>query len=415
MTKREQFYELSHKYNIPAEFTASALRQDITISDFKDAILERLQQGNLDRKSHSTFSLRRLILDKADNAALRDEEQSVTDRIKEHRQPNSTSRGIPLPASILREIPTGKRDLTAGVDSAGGYTVDDELQALIFPLDPQTPIFNAATKVDSKSPYTIPIKQTPTSAQWVAETQAASEQNIVFNAKNVTSHYLRSFTSYSRELLSQSSTDIENLVRDDLRKAIMFGIENKLANSTAGSLNSPLGLANMNLNEVTFTAANGLTYENVLEVEEAVLNRNVAVQNSEGNLQSGERGYPLRLAWVASPKMRRLMRKTPQLPNGSIPIWDTGDVGNDSVTIHGEGSPNMPRVLDYRAEISTDIPDAHAYFGNWRDLVLSTFSGFDLLVDPYTLGHQGIIRVFAYTSINFFLRHTQSISRLKEI
>ena len=54
--------------------------------------------------------------------------------------------GLLLPQSVFKSKRANKRDLTAGVDSAGGYTIDDSLADLIQPLDPDLPMLSRVRK-----------------------------------------------------------------------------------------------------------------------------------------------------------------------------------------------------------------------------------------------------------------------------
>ena len=67
------------------------------------------------------------------------------------------------------------------------------------------------------------------------------------------------------------------------------------------------------------------------------------------------------LAWIVSPKFRRLCKSVASLQGCSGNLWSTGDTGSDAVTIHRDGSTRQPRVIDHDAYVSTLVNDGQAW------------------------------------------------------
>ena len=138
----------------------------------------------------------------------------------------------------------------------------------------------------------------------------------------------------------------------------------------ATGTNQPTGLLhNTSISTRTYTSGN-LTYDDVLNAEQAILDANVAIQHVRTHsMVSGEQvtseNRPLRerlsLDWVCSPSFKRLAKQTATLGGGSLPILDTGDEGEDDVvTIFGEGLPKVPKILGHNAHISPFVAAGEA-------------------------------------------------------
>ena len=304
-----------------------------------------------------------------------------------------------------------------GAASAGGNLVDDSLLDLIEPLDPDLPMLSRVRKTYGTKPFSIPRKLTKTVAQWVGETGEAQEESITFGKIDQKPRNLVGWTTFSKELLMSSSVEVEDLVRSDLRMALAIGAEKALLKATG--INQPLGLeSNPDIRTISRSSANSVTEDECLQAEESVLGSNVVIQSPNGkNLETGESNQRLKKAqlfWVCSPKMRRLFKKSSSLGTGtSMPLWATGDTGNESVTIHNSaGSTRQPRVIDYEAHVSTFPNDNDAWLGNWSEIVLNYFSSPQIIVDPFTLSTRGLVRVTVSQFIDFHIRHADSVVRL---
>ena len=380
------------------------------------------RQGYRPVEKSEQFSLRTYIRDKMNQKPISAQNQRAIDKetARLTKEKIENKRGDFIPASVLNPIIT--RDLTAGTPSEGGVTVGSELEKLILPLDKDFPIQSLSTSITSTLPYSLPRVTNTSVAEWTAETTAPTEANLVFDSVRVVPKYLRAWTTVSRELIANSSTSIENFVRAELRLALRTGIERGAIQ--ASGVGQPTGLLhNVDIPTRTYTSGS-LTYDDVLNAESAIIDANVAIQHVRTHsLVSGEQvtseNRPLRerlgLDWVCSPSFKRLAKSTAQLgTNTSLPIWDTGNEGEDEViTIFGEGLKSAPKILGYNAHVSPFVAAGEAYFGNWKEHLISSTGPIELLVDPFTLSTRGLIRISAFVSLDFSLRHDSAIVRLR--
>jgi hypothetical protein len=52
------------------------------------------------------------------------------------------------------------------------------------------------------------------------------------------------------------------------------------------------------------------------------------------------------------------------------------------------------------------------FFGNWADLIIGMWGGLDILVDPYTGGTAGTVRVIALQDVDVAVRHAESFAAM---
>ena len=422
--RAHEIYNVGKRAHLDHVMIVNAISQNMSIEDFTDLALDTLkerQESVTISNPENEFSLLRFIRNKVEgNSNDAREQKVIDDNFCERGVGKQTTRGTLLPNSILNP-PISKRTLTAGTNTAGGYTINDEIQSLIEPLDPEAPIYAHSRKLYPTGPWSAPKKDSRSVATFTGETAAAVESNPTFSAIQQSPKHLAAWTTVTRELISSSAIDIEALIRSDLRIAMRLGIERNLLRAT-GASGQPFGLENnADIQVLTRASASAVTFDEVLEVEEKVLGSNVAILgDGTGVLKSGEKDPRMQnfmrrfgLIWVVSPKMRRLLKLAKEPGTGaSSPLWNTGNKGNDDIVVFGDGTQEQPTVLGYPAYVSTYITDNSIFFGHFGDLTFSQFGKIDITIDPYTLGQRGITRIFCHLDVDWFLRHSESIVRL---
>ena len=417
----KEIYRLGTRAHIAFHEISKAITNETPLSEWKTFVLDTLKSESPKYDSaESKFSLRKFILDKAEGNTIVGAEREVIDTEASKERGRQAVRGVLLPQSVFKPKKTKRTLVAQGAASAGGHLVDQAILDLIEPLDPEFPMTSRVRKVYPTKPFSVPVKETATTAQWVGETIAPIEQNITFNKIEQTPHNLVGWTTFSLELLKSASVDIERLIRSDLNTAISIGVEKAILKAT-GIGNEPTGLeANSSITRINRASADSVSYDECLEAEQLVLESNAIMQSQNRNqMQSGENNprnqmmQKFSLAWICSPRMRRIFKKSPSLGTGtSASLWDVGDIGTEAVTIHGLGSKREPKIIDYPAHVSTFTSNNDSWLGNWGDIVLSYFGSPQVIVDPFTLSTRGLVRVTIFQMIDFFLRHNASICRL---
>lgn len=302
-----------------------------------------------------------------------------------------TARGFFLPSDVQ------KRDLTAGTNNAGGYTVATDLR----PGDFISMLRNAMV-IDQLGArmltglvgqVAIPKQSGAATAYWVAENSAPTESQQTLAQVTMTPKTVGAFTDISRRLLLQSSIDVENMVQGDLAAVLGLAIQ-AAAISGSGSSNQPTGL----LTAITagiIGGTNGLapTWQNMIDLETAV-----AVANAD----VGAMGY------LTNAKVRGKLKSTQKFAStNGMPVWDAG---------------NTP-INGYRCAVTNSVPSnltkgtssgvcSAILFGNFADLIIGMWGSLDLMVDPYTGSTAGTVRVVTLQDVDIAVRNTESFATM---
>ena len=52
------------------------------------------------------------------------------------------------------------------------------------------------------------------------------------------------------------------------------------------------------------------------------------------------------------------------------------------------------------------------FFGNWGDLMIGEWGNLDILVDPYTGGTAGTLRIIVFQDVDIAVRHAESFAAM---
>ena len=298
-------------------------------------------------------------------------------------------------------IPTeafAKRDLTAGSAGAGGNTVATDLSGFIDLLRNEAVAIQAgATVLDGlTSNVAIPRMSGGATAYWIPEQTEVTESAQTFDQVTLTPHRLSMHINLSKQLIQQSSVDIENVVRNDLVVTAANALDTAVFTGTTApaDADAPTGLyasiaAGLAANDVDFGAAP--TYSEIVNLEKLVADQNAL------------RGA---LAYVTSPK-GAFTAKTIALDSGSGRfLFEDGKMNSYPAFI----TNNIAIDLDDPTAGGTTSVDTAYYFGNWNDCLIGNFGGLDVVIDPYTLATTGTVRMIVQMMVDVNYRHLGSFS-----
>lgn len=315
-------------------------------------------------------------------------------RIKNGGKP---AEGIVVPFDVLTASGRGRRDLTKGTNNAGGYTVATDLLGGSF-----IELLRAAMVIDRLGTrmltglvgnIAIPKQSGGATAYWVGENTAPTESQQTFGQVTMNPKTVGTFTDISRKLLLQSSIDVEALVQEDLAKVLGLAIQSVAIKG--GGSNEPTGiLGTAGIGDVA-GGTNGAapTWPNIVALETAV---------SVANADVGTLNY------LTNPAVRGKLKNTEQFSttNGQ-PVWKEG---NTPLNGYSAGVTNgVPSNL---TKGSASGVCSAIIFGNFSDLLIGMWGGLDLLIDPYTGGAAGTVRVRVLQDVDVAVRHAESFAAM---
>lgn len=301
------------------------------------------------------------------------------------------ARGIFLPTDVQ------KRDLVAGTNSAGGFSVATELRGFIDILRNALVLNKAGAQFLSGLVGNIAIPKLSGSgtAYWVAENGAPTESQQTLAQVTMAPKTLAAFTDISRRLLLQSSLDVEQMVTGDLAKIVAIAMQQAAINGT-GASNQPSGI----LTQVTPSVVGGIngaapSWANIVALETAV-----AVANADVST----------MGYLTNAKVRGKLKGTEKFP------------GTNGQPVYADG--NLP-LNGYAGYITNAVPSnltkgtssgvcSALIFGNFSDLIVGLWGATDILVDPYTGGAAGTVRVRVMQDCDVAVRNVESFATMAD-
>jgi HK97 family phage major capsid protein len=297
---------------------------------------------------------------------------------------------------VPNDVQVEKRDLSVGTDSAGGYTVSTDLLAgsFIDMLRNRMAVRQAGATVLSGlvGDIAIPRQTGGATGYWVAESGAPTESQQTVDQVTLAPKTCGAFTDISRKLLLQSSIDVENFVRTDLATVLALLIDLAALHGT-GSANQPTGIAaTSGIGSVAIGTNGGApTWAAVVGLETEVATDNADIG---------------KLAYITNAKVRGKMKVTPKVSStDSIMLWE-----NNNSPINGYPALCSNQVSSTLTKGSSTSVCSAAFFGNWADLVIGMWGVLDVLVDPFTGGTSGTVRVITLQDVDVAVRHAQSFA-----
>ena len=376
-----------------------------SVAQFRATLLDAIGEGkpleqsagavDMSEKEQRSYSFIKAVRGLVNGSGLQGLEREVSEQIAKNN--GREARGFYAPDSFWG----GKRDLTVGTATAGGHLVgtdhlgDQFVDALRSRL-----VFNelgARFMTGLKGDVAIPKLATGVSAGFVAENGATSEVNAVFSQITMSPKSLGAFTDISRLLMIQSDPSVEQIIRDDLLNAIAQKVEDVAIEG--GGSNEPTGITGTagigsvaigtNGGDLTWQAITDLVKE--VEVDNAAINGNT-------------------LAYLTNPKVKSHMASTSKVAStDSVMLLDApwnSLYGYDLAITN-----NVPSDLT-KGTLTTA---SAMIYGDFSQLMMGFFSTPDILIDPYTAGSTGAVRIRVMQELDIAVRHAQSFAACLDI
>lgn len=295
---------------------------------------------------------------------------------EEARRAGRTAEGVFIPLSVL--APRRALSKTGNDGANGGATHEPVLNGFIDALRPRLVLASlGATFLGGlTSDVKIPRQAAASTAGWKTENATLDEQSPEFDQVPLTARRVGAFTEISKQLLVQSSVDVENLVRNDLLSAIAIAIDSAgIAGS--GTPPTPRGiLSTSGIGSVAIGANGGApTWNHLVDLLAAIANADADIGT---------------IRFLSNPKVRAKLQKT---------IYDAGSGLNllDKAATLGTWAwtNNVPSNL---TKGTTNGVCSAIIAGDFSQMIVGQFgSSADVVVDPYSKATEGITRVVVNT------------------
>lgn len=272
--------------------------------------------------------------------------------------------------------------LTTGSAAGGGYTVGTDVltSSLIDLLRNKMLVgqLGATMLTGLVGDVAIPRHTGGATAYWLDETSDTTASQQTFGQLALTPKRLAANTAYSKQLLAQSSLDIEAFVRMDLMTVLAIEKDRACLNGL-NAAGEPLGILNTTgIGSVTFGAA--ATRAKCLAFQTAVANANAMSQRG---------------AYISTPSTAAVWMAKEEAANTASWLW--------------QGNIDQGVVCGRPAFSTKNVPSDKVIFADWSDLVIGDWQGIDVVVDPYTLASTHQVRVVVNILTDNGLRHVGAV------
>ena len=293
---------------------------------------------------------------------------------EEYRRLGLTLKGVAIPSAALRAS-TGQN---AGTNADGGYLKETMPIRYMDGLRERLVLTRLGANFIGDLVGELPVVSAGSiSAAWGAEGDSASVTKIAFAKASLTPHRCFVDCAFSKDLLRQTSLDVERIVRDKMLDAHANLIESAAIFGT-GSSGQPSGILTGITNAASGLIATGtnggpITWANIVALE-SVVNAN--------NANRGKLGY------LTNAKVVGDMKTIERASNTARFILD-----GDYSRLNGypiEWTNLVPANLTKGS--STGVCSA-LIFGNFEDLWIGQWGGIDIVVDPYSLKKKAEVEI----------------------
>ena len=230
-------------------------------------------------------------------------------------------------------------------------------------------------------------------AAWVAEEAAASKQKPAYAKKVMSPKRLQVLQGVTYDLMHQSSKALDDLIMEDMVKAHAVALDAAIF-AGSGSSGQPTGvLSASGVNSITIDASNGgpLTHDLLVQMETEVGIDNGLLDDT--------------LAYVSNAKVQGKLKTIPQIAGYPYYLMNDGKVN---------GYPfYMSNAIP--SNLGTGTAFSAAIFGNWSEVLVGSWGGLQLIVDPYTAKANGVLEISAAAYHDVLVRTPQAFCKIVDI
>lgn len=262
-----------------------------------------------------------------------------------------------------------RADILAGTATQGQEIVSEDKKAILPPLLPKLVFSQAGVTflTGLKGNVSVP-SYSGTTVAWKGEVASADDGAGVFSEVTLSPKRLTAMIDVSKLFLAQDTVGAERLLLDNIATAVALKLESTILGSVAITATQPDGMG-ADITYGTPKAAIIPTYAKMLAMETSVNTTN-ALQGNLAYITNGAgRGILKGIQTVSGVSSKFLLEDG--MMNG-YPV-----LVSNSVTASAGAGASANLIV----------------FGNWADLVIGQWGGYDITVDPYTVAPEGQVRI----------------------
>ena len=307
--------------------------------------------------------------------------------------------GIGIPSKLMRLHKTDGTQYRGYLDVAteGADVVSTTIASDILPvLRPQVLIADLGVNVLTGLRNNLQQAKATTgiSVTWEGENDVTAETLPVFAALNMSPNRLAAHTPISRQILLQSTPDVEAFVRQDIERAISYAID--LAALYNGPAADDTGVFQaLGTGETVAMGTNGgvPTFASMLAMEKLIDTANAAALGP--------------ISILTTPGIKSLFKNTKIDSGSGIMVWSDNEING----YRAISTNYMPSTLTKGSTSGT----CHAILmGAFNQLVVGQFGALDIIMDPYTLAKNGAIQLVVNSYWDVMVRYPKAFAKIAD-
>lgn len=251
-------------------------------------------------------------------------------------------------------LPVNSRSNEITVSAEGEDVIITEWDDILEPLRANNVLADAGAKIMTGlvGDLQVPVMNGG-NVGWAGEIAAASAAGTTFDHVLLQPKRLTAFVDISKQFIAQDALGAEEMIREDLVKAIQSKLESTILGTAAGDTTKPAGIF-YNVSPTTISDFTDIT-ELESDLEDA---------NFNGNFK-----------YILSPKAKASMRSMIKGTNATGMVFESGEV---------DGTPAL---------VTTNMATKTFAVGDWSNLAIGQWSSVDLTVDPFSQAANGVVRI----------------------
>lgn len=298
------------------------------------------------RTMNKEFRLIKAIRDVANNRSMDEVTKAVANAGAEEMRKSGLSFGGQI------QLPLESRTIT--VASEHDDVIETEFTNILEPLRAKNVLVEAGAKylTNLVGDVQVPI-MSATNVGWASEVAEAASGDPSFSHVTLQPKRLTAYIDLSKQFIAQDSLAAEQLIREDLVKAINSKLEATILGAESGTTTQPQGM----FDAISATSVSG--FSDIVDLEADIEDANV-----NGNC-----------VYVMSNKAKAALRAMAKSTKSTQLVFENGEV---------DGT---------KALNTSHIANKKYLYGDFSNLAIGQWGAIDLTVDPYTLARSGQIRL----------------------
>ena len=356
----------------------------------QEKAMSQVDLSPVEQKQYSYARAIHAALERAEGKSVSGFEVEVSQDIERNLPANARSHGgIFVPLSMQRAPIATSLYNTA---TKGAEAVFTEPGDLIDMLRNRSVAVRLGARVMGglMGPVSFPKQATAATAYWMAENDGTNvtESNATLGSVTLTPKTLQATTAYSRQLVAQSTIDVEQFIREDLAAVHALAWDQAVLHG-AGSANEPSGL--YVASGVNSVAMGGVpTFGKLIDMVTEVNKDNALAGN---------------LAFVTTPGMAGKLAQTVVAAS-----TDTRMIWGGSLT---DGNlAGYPAISSNQVKATLGGGSEHGLlFGDWSQVMIGQWGAMEIIVDPYALKKQSMLEITSFQMCDIAFRHTTAFCK----